>query len=508
MRLMTLATLAAATALAALPRGTPAADPAAAKAVAPYLDDQAVAVAHLDVAAIDVDATADRVAKLAGIDARQFADTRRAVREALAGFRKAGATDLYAVASVADLPFPGPFVLVPRAGANDEDLRRVLRILGTEVVEPLDGVMFAGGKATRDRLRGLKPAARPDLEPALAAVAGAALQVAVVPSADQRRVVAEVLPHLPAAVGGGPGTILSKGVRWAAFGVETKPKLAIKAVVQSDDAAAAAALAKAANQGLDWAGRQAEARRMFPKLDDLLTAFRPKVAGDRLTVAVDESAPGVAGAFETLTTKVRSAAGRNQSANNLKQIALAWHNHLDVHKAFPATITSKDGKPLLSWRVAILPYLDQDDLYKQFKLDEPWDSEHNKALIAKMPAVLRAPAQKVGDGKTTYLAPTGEVGKAHVGALGARIQDVIDGTSNTVMVVEANDAAAVEWTKPDDLTVDPKEPLKGLIGHYEQGFLAAFADGSVRLVRRTAKAETLIALFTRDGGEVVNSNDL
>ena len=70
------------------------------------------------------------------------------------------------------------------------------------------------------------------------------------------------------------------------------------------------------------------------------------------------------------------------------------------------------------------------------------------------------------------------------------------------MIVEANDDAAVEWTKPDDFAVDVKNPLKGLIGHYEQGFAAAFGDGSVRLIQRTIKPMNLLAAFTRDGGEV------
>src|SRR4051812_34081935 len=107
------AALAAAILLVALPRTTHAADPAAAaKTVAPYLDAGTVAVARLDLAAIDVDAALDRFAKAAGINPDQLADPRRAVREGLAAFRKAGATDVLAVFSVADLPNPGPFLLV------------------------------------------------------------------------------------------------------------------------------------------------------------------------------------------------------------------------------------------------------------------------------------------------------------------------------------------------------------------------------------------------------------
>jgi hypothetical protein len=121
--------------------------------------------------------------------------------------------------------------------------------------------------------------------------------------------------------------------------------------------------------------------------------------------------------------------------------------------------------------------------------------------------VFRSPAQRAGGGKTTYLAPAGKIGNAHVGVLGARIQDVTDGTSNTIMIVEANDDSAVEWTKPADVVVDPKDPVKGLIGHYEKFFIAAFADGSVRAISGSAKAASLIGVFTRDGGEPV-ANDI
>ena len=86
------------------------------------------------------------------------------------------------------------------------------------------------------------------------------------------------------------------------------------------------------------------------------------------------------------------AARRAQSMNNLKQFALAMHNYHDTNGKFPAASSfDKDGKPLLSWRVHVLPYLEQAELYKQFHLDEPWDSEHNKKLIEKMPNVLASP---------------------------------------------------------------------------------------------------------------------
>jgi hypothetical protein len=200
----------------------------------------------------------------------------------------------------------------------------------------------------------------------------------------------------------------------------------------------------------------------------------------------------------------REAARRNQSANNLKQIALAMHNYNDVNQHFPAAaaIADKNGKPLLSWRVAILPYIEETALYKQFHLDEPWDSEHNRALIAKMPTTYANPTLGDLGGKTDYLLPTGK-SAMFAGTSGPKIVEIRDGLSNTMMIVAADAAHAVEWTRPDDLKIDPKQPLTGLTGVHPGGFLAAFADGSVRFILDKTEPETLRAMFTPAGREVI-----
>jgi len=204
----------------------------------------------------------------------------------------------------------------------------------------------------------------------------------------------------------------------------------------------------------------------------------------------------------------REAARRSQSMNNLKQIGLAMHNYHDVHHTFPpAYHTDKEGKPLLSWRVHILPFVEQSSLYQQFHLDEPWDSEHNKRLIARMPSVYRSPNSKAPPGKTNYLTVRGErtifPGKEAIG-----MQDILDGTSNTILAVEANDDSAVEWTRPDDFVPDPKNPAKGLLGLRPGGFTVLMADGSTRFLSAGIDADILRALFTRDGGEVVSPDGL
>jgi hypothetical protein len=206
---------------------------------------------------------------------------------------------------------------------------------------------------------------------------------------------------------------------------------------------------------------------------------------------------------------------KHASENNLKQIALALHSFHDAHKALPPpAILSKDGKPLLSWRVAILPYIEQAPLYMQFKLDEPWDSPHNKKLLESMPNVYAPVGVKPKEPHATfYQVFTGpgtgmesqRVPGALFGARGPSLPRFLDGTANTLLVVEAGEA--VPWTKPDDLPYDAKKPPPKLGGMFKDGFHAAFGDGSVRFFRQVDEA-TLRALITRNGGEVIDDRKL
>ena len=156
--------------------------------------------------------------------------------------------------------------------------------------------------------------------------------------------------------------------------------------------------------------------------------------------------------------------------NQFKHIGLANHIYADRNavrkEAFPASASYDDnGKPLLSWRVHILPYLEQGKLYDQFHLDEPWDSKHNLALVAKMPSIYADPdtaLRKVNaQGKTTYVVPTSE-GTVFDRHIGTQFKEINDGTSNTIMLVEVVPERAVVWTKPEDWAVDLDHPWRGV----------------------------------------------
>ncbi len=163
-------------------------------------------------------------------------------------------------------------------------------------------------------------------------------------------------------------------------------------------------------------------------------------------------------------------------------MGLAMHNYLDAHGHFPAAASvDKAGKPLLSWRVAILPYIDQAQLYQQFHLDEPWTASTTRSSSTRCPRSLPVRcARKLSGGTTTYLVPTGG-STIFRDATGMKINAVTDGTSNTIIGFDAPAAAAVPWTKPDDWPYDPKakEPLAGFFNGNEDT-LVVFADGSVQ----------------------------
>jgi type II secretory pathway pseudopilin PulG len=249
-----------------------------------------------------------------------------------------------------------------------------------------------------------------------------------------------------------------------------------------------------------------------PHLGPSLTTVRRTAAGIEITERRSLPGPGIGAAAPVAVALLlpavsssRTAARRAQSSNQLKQIALALHNYAQANRTFPPAYKSdKDGKPLLSWRVLILPYLEEGALYREFHLDEPWDSDHNKKLIARMPSTYKSPGSKVAvEGKTNYLTVRGEKtifpGKDPIGFM-----EIRDGTSNTIMTVEVSDAKAVFWTKPDDFEYDEKDPLKGLIGTRPGGFYAGLDDGSVRFLPATIDPKTLNSLFTRNDGKVID----
>ena len=255
-----------------------------------------------------------------------------------------------------------------------------------------------------------------------------------------------------------------------------------------------------ANATKEYASRMAKMR---------LSAMQPVEGSGMLTMEfgsmTDVQAPVMMALLLPAIQSARQAAQRMNGSNNLKQVALAMHNYHDTYRRLPTQTGMLKGKGSgLSWRVHLLPYLEEMDLYQQFHLDEPWDSEHNKTLIEKMPRVYASNREpKMAPGKTNIVSLIGpDTFMSREKEL--RFSDFTDGTSNTIMVVEANHDKAVVWTQPEDLPFDKSKPLNGLGQSQGNGFQVVFVDGSAQMISATISPETFKALVTRNGGEVVD----
>jgi hypothetical protein len=202
-----------------------------------------------------------------------------------------------------------------------------------------------------------------------------------------------------------------------------------------------------------------------------------------------------------MMAQAQQAVAAAKPRDNLSNIVRAMHNFQKMYGRFPnAASQSEDGNKLLSWRVHLLPFLNYEDLYDQFALDEPWDSAVNKPLVAEMPDIFQSLGVELEAGKTLYQLPIG-AGTAFENAKGLALPEFTDGSSSTLLVLEVSPDRAVFWTQPEDFSFDPKKPIEGLSGVHPEGFRAALADGSVRVMPSSLSDAEIKGMMTRNGGE-------
>ncbi|EMI55360.1 DUF1559 domain-containing protein [Rhodopirellula sallentina] len=246
--------------------------------------------------------------------------------------------------------------------------------------------------------------------------------------------------------------------------------------------------------------------------DKITKALQPTLRGDEVALEMEPelsvATTGVlVGLLLPAVQAARTAARRMSSSNNFKQVMLAFHNYHSAYRRLPApAITDADGKPLLSWRVALLPFLEEQQLYQQFHLDEPWDSEHNLPLSKKLPSVYESPGVPLPPGRTMIQAIVGEKIGMHPEKK-TSFRDFLDGLSNSILIVETNPDAAVVWSKPEDIEIDLDRPLRNLGNARDGGFHVGMGDGAVRFALRGIDPDLFTKLLTRSGKEVVDHND-
>lgn len=245
---------------------------------------------------------------------------------------------------------------------------------------------------------------------------------------------------------------------------------------------------------------------------------------------VTRAAGGRDGVRSEAANRARAAAQGRRSMNNLKQIGLAFHNYADAYRSFPpAAVIGPDGRPWHSWRVLLLPFLEETKLYEQYDFSEPWDSPKNAAVAAKIVDVYRDPARPGDEPLTGYAAIVGKEALFTPESVRMQAKDdfpacltrgkrpffpqVTDGTSLTMAFATVPAERKIPWTKPDDIVVDGDFPGIGKpagIGTVDIGTgagpvaLTLFADGAVHMLAPATDRDLLSKLITRAGGEVVD----
>lgn len=213
----------------------------------------------------------------------------------------------------------------------------------------------------------------------------------------------------------------------------------------------------------------------------------------------------------------REAAPRSQCRNNLKVIGLALHNYHEDYGSFPpAYVADDNGRPMHSWRVLILPYLDQAGLYNQYRFDEPWNGPHNSQFLEKRIYYYQCPVEAkkhVRESRearmTSYVAVVGPR-TAFPGSESVSLKDISDGTSSVIAIVEVANSG-IHWMEPRDLhvlqmatKVNPSVGQGISSPHKGGGAHALLCDGAVRSLADETAPETIRRLLEINDGEPVD----
>lgn len=469
---------------------------AAASEIDPYLEKSTIAVAQLDLSRFDLPGTTKLMQNELPeiIPPQAFTGVQLVGNGILQSLRDIGVTRVYATFSTIEVTSGQLAVIVPtsKTAKVSEQLDTILAMLPAAwgyKTHAGKGAVIVTTESVWKRLATEPKAARPELVTALDQTISESVTVTLNVREDLSKAIANAWPeHLPkeSPIELSPKAIM-QDVHTLQLAMQTPPELKMKVTAVCRNSSASERIAALTNQ-------------LFEKFN-----LNP------LKCIASESEASVSASGGALTAIVRRAASRAainaanlQQSNHLKQVILAVHNFHSAHEAFPPRMTvSEQGKPLLSWRVFLLPYLGQQALYKAFHLDEPWDSPHNLLLLERIPVPYQSQQfPELKRGQTLVQMPL-YPDSTWAGRENRMLsfKDVTQNASETICFVIAPREKAVPWTKPDDLTLGSISLIPDLFGSQESS-LFAFIDGSVQTLAKTINETELKKMLTHTSSEV------
>ena len=518
------------------------------EAVGPVPDD-VVAVGFVDLTQVDLGLAMEQFKSLGFADPSEMEQLESISAEAkrkIEALQQIGLSRAYVLMRISDVASRCPTIMFPvDEGKNAE----MAYLWVKESVEaqfrrwqiPVDcelrnSTIYLTGQGQLDEtVQNPKETTR-NLTPALDWIDGSAAGLLICGDADSRRVIRELVPSFPydllqpsasiAELGiydwrpsvlkkmkkvnfpALSGQFIADDLNGLAVKINLNDQISAQALVKAKDNAAAKEFHDFISQSVSIA---LEAGPDIPaNLKDFLrTKLKPQLQGEQVVVNLEiGDVEAMSGLLLPLVRQERASIKLQLESNHLRQLALAMHNYESVFGKFPDPFGKKVDGQGLSWRVHLLPFLEQNELYKKFHLDEPWSSEHNRKLIDSMPDIFRSPvAQGVEKNKTVYQVPVSPTAfyqpdEEEI----ASFKDIIDGTSNTIFIVTTLPERAVIWTKPEDWKVDQNDPLSGLKDAKRKKIFVAMMDGSWQALSSDIEPEVLNAMITRAGGEVILRN--
>ncbi len=314
--------------------------------IAPFIDEQTIVVMHLDLNRVDIDAIVKKLKSIAGdigvseAERKMINPVQAMSSQWRSAFLKAGGRDIYVIISLADIP-RDPFLIVAPLG-KDADVRAILGLLyngradgpttrptpkdrhnRSEIkVRKLNNAVVRCESYIMERLGSIKPHPRAELESAFKAAGDTTAQILLLPTKDNRRVIEAMMPMLPRRLGGGPSTAITRGVMWAAIGLDGPPKMSLRMTIQSQDTASATSLRTLIVKGLKGLGSIPEVKEVGLDVGKFAAAITPRLSGNSLTLAIDEKEMDalIVSVFTPALMKARKSAKIALSVSYLKGI--------------------------------------------------------------------------------------------------------------------------------------------------------------------------------------------